>query len=238
MTRKLNTNILIYIGNIISFILDILLLKKPLLYLLFSTTERKVYSLKNEGYLKDMGWLNSFEKGSPVGKHNDPLPWVTYPFIDFIAGRLKKNMDIFEFGSGNSTLYYAYKVGSITTVEHDKEWYQKMESIGFPANVHGIYQELKNDGKYSNTASLDGKKYDIIIVDGRDRVNCVKNALVALKNHGIIILDDSEREEYKSVFSFMEMNEFKKIDFWGVAPGLSYKKNTTIFYRVNNCLGI
>ena len=43
----------------------------------------------------------------PIDKNSNPLPWVTYGFIDFISERLNKSIDVFEYGSGNSTLWYA-----------------------------------------------------------------------------------------------------------------------------------
>ena len=82
------------------------------------------------------------------------------------------------------------------------------------------------------------KKFDIVIVDGRDRVNCVKNAIDSIKENGIIILDDSERMAYSEGVNFLLNNNFSKLDFWGISPGLFYKKNTTIFYRKDNCLNI
>lgn len=82
------------------------------------------------------------------------------------------------------------------------------------------------------------KKYHIIIIDGRDRVNCIKNSIKCLKPEGVIVLDDSERTQYLEGIRFLLNEGFKKIDFWGISPGLSYKKSTTIFYTENNCLGI
>jgi hypothetical protein len=51
-------------------------------------------------------------------------------------------------------------------------------------------------------------------------------------------LDDSERDAYDEAVSFLLSNNFKKIDFWGISPGLFYKKSTTIFYKKKNCLDI
>jgi len=31
---------------------------------------------------------------------------------------------------------------------------------------------------------------------------------------------------------------YNDLDFWGIAPGIFYKKCTSILYRDNNCLGI
>jgi len=53
------------------------------------------------------------------------------------------------------------------------------------------------------------------IVDGRDRVNCLKSALASLASNGVVVLDDSERDRYNPTVDFMLENGFKKISFGG-----------------------
>lgn len=198
---------------------------------------KQLISMNESGYLNEIGWINSFKNQMPMDKDSKPLPWVTYGFIDFISDRLNKDMDIFEYGSGNSTLWYGERVNSVTSVEHDRDWYEKIKS-NMPKNVNINYQKLVYNDKYSNFSNNSNVKFDIVIVDGRDRVNCVKNAIFSIKDNGIIVLDDSEREQYKEGIEFLQHKNFKKLDFWGISPGLLYKKNTTIFYKSSNCLGI
>ena len=66
----------------------------------------------------------------------------------------------------------------------------------------------------------------------------MRHSLEALSPIGVIILDDSERKEYSERISLLVKNNFKRIDFWGIAPGILYRKCTTIFYKNLNCLGI
>lgn len=198
---------------------------------------KMLMSMNESGYLSEIGWINSFNINMPIDHNFKPLPWVTYSFIDFISERLTKDMYIFEYGSGNSTLWYAKKVNFVTSVEHDIHWFNKIKNT-MPSNVDINYEELVYGEKYSNFSNNMDKKYDIIIVDGRDRINCIKNSLNNLKDNGIIVLDDSERMSYRDGINILLENNFKKIDFWGISPGLFYKKNTTIFYKTNNCLGI
>lgn len=194
-------------------------------------------SQKHEGYLFESGWFEAFRSGSAVDKNNNPVPWLTYPFISFISERLNKTMDIFEFGSGNSTFFYSDKVNSVTTVEHNQAWYEKV-STRKKNNVTLLFVPLDENDKYCRSAIESGKKYDLIIIDAEDRVNCIINCLDALKENGIIILDDSERKEYLEGVEFLLKNFFKKIDFWGIAPGVLLKKCTTIFYKPDNCVNI
>jgi hypothetical protein len=212
-------------------------LKKALKVLSNPKILRMLIGMNSNGYLKEIGWINSFNNQMPVDNDSNPIPWVTYGFIDFISNRLNTNMNIFEYGSGNSTLWYAKRVNSVDSIEHDQKWYEKIKH-NMPHNVNINYIELVYGGDYSLFSQTMDRKYDIVIVDGRDRVNCIKNSIDSIKEDGVIVLDDSERTEYVEAINFLLDNNFKKIDFWGISPGLFYKKNTTIFYRDNNCLGI
>lgn len=108
------------------------------------------------GYLNEIGWIDSWIMKKPINKDKAPLPWVTYSFIDFIEKRLSKKMNLFEYGSGNSTLYYANKVCSITSVEHDKDWFNKI-SDSMPNNSKLIYQDFVYGGEYSSMAEAQEK---------------------------------------------------------------------------------
>ncbi|MGA8264286.1 MAG: hypothetical protein WB779_07590 [Ignavibacteriaceae bacterium] len=189
------------------------------------------------GYLLDNGWFQSYKNKTSVDKNGNPIPWITYPFIDFISERLNKNIDIFEFGSGNSTFFYATKVKSLITVEHDKQWFDKISKI-IPENVEIIFREGDTDGNYCRCIKDTHNKFDIIIDDALDRVNCIYSSLESLSEKGVIILDDSERKEYKDGVDFLIKSNFKKLDFWGIAPGILFRKCTSVFYKKNNCLEI
>ncbi|MCY1542979.1 hypothetical protein D9M68_787620 [compost metagenome] len=93
-------------------------------------------------------------------------------------------------------------------------------------------------GLYSKKAASLNEKFDVIIVDGRDRVNCCIHAINALTEQGVIVLDDSEREVYEDARLFLTEKGFKEIPFSGISPGLFYEKRTSVFYKSDNCLGI
>jgi len=211
--------------------------REKLMFLLSDNVDHVLLGFKRANYLYDIGWTNSIATGNVVDAANNPLPWVTYPFIQFIGERLNNTLDVFEFGSGNSTLYYAGKVGTVTSVEHDKFWYDKIKS-SMPSNVNLFYCELNDGGDYINYAVTTKKLYDIIIVDGMERVDCCINNVDALSPSGIVIIDDTERVEYAKATDFLKEKGFKRLDFWGTAPTVYYFRCTTIFYRDNNCLGI
>jgi hypothetical protein len=198
---------------------------------------KALLSYGHKGYLNSIGWFTAFDEKKAVDAVGNPLPWVTYSFIDFIKNRINKSQAIFEYGSGSSTLFYAKKAGSVTSVEHDKTWFENVKNTSL-ANAEMIFCQLETDGEYAKKASLLNKKFDIIIVDGRDRVNCCKYSINALTDAGVIVLDDSERPEYQPARDFLTQNGFKELSFSGISPGLFYEKATSVFYRVNNCLDI
>lgn len=194
-------------------------------------------SYGHKGYLATIGWFKAFDTRQAVDGSGNPLPWVTYSFIDFIKTRLNKELTIFEYGSGNSTLFYASKVKRVVSVEHDEAWYQRIVKEKAP-NAEMIFTQLEKGGEYSQKAGLLGEKFDVIIVDGRDRVNCCKYSVDALSDNGVLVLDDSEREIYQEARTFLTEKGFKELPFTGISPGLFYNKATSVFYKATNCLGI
>lgn len=65
--------------------------------------------------------------------------------------------------------------------------------------------------------SEDLQKYTIIIIDGLYREACLKKSVDYLD--GILILDDSERNENGDLKSFKK-RKFKALNFWGLAAGI------------------
>ncbi|MEJ5961236.1 FkbM family methyltransferase [Pedobacter immunditicola] len=194
-------------------------------------------SYGHKGYLANIGWFKAFDTQQAVDANGEALPWVTYSFIDFIKDRLNKEQKVFEYGSGSSTLFYAKRVSKVVSVEHDENWFNKIVRTK-PANADMIFTKLEKGGEYSKKAALLGEQFDIIIVDGRDRVNCCKESIHALSKQGVLVLDDSERKEYDEARFFLKDNGFKELSFSGISPGLFYFKATSVFYKTENCLGI
>ena len=198
---------------------------------------RTLLAFNSKGYLDETGWFNAFFSHSPVDVDGNPIPWVTYSFIDFINERLNKRHTVFEFGSGNSTFFYSKHAAKVVSVEHDRDWYDNVLRLK-PENAELIYCQLRTDGDYCRTPLKLQTKFDIIIIDGRDRVNCCKQAISSLSAGGVIILDDAEREKYAEGLVFLKTQGFKQLSFTGISPGLFYLKATSVFYKPGNCLGV
>ncbi|HPS74615.1 MAG TPA: hypothetical protein PLD52_10020 [Bacteroidales bacterium] len=77
--------------------------------------------------LTKRGWWRSFHKKLVVDKNNLPIPWWTYPFIDFLIPRLSGEFCVLEFGSGSSTIWLSRFVKQVISVEDHEEWAKKIE---------------------------------------------------------------------------------------------------------------
>lgn len=188
-------------------------------------------------HLRRIGWLRSIEERMPLDREGNPLPWYTYPAISFLGERVKPYMDVFEYGSGNSTLWWSKRISHVTSCEHDHSWYEKMKPQ-LPANVDYIYCELDYGGQYCHIISPFQNCFDCIVIDGRDRVNCAKNSIGALKKDGVIIWDNGEREKYQEGYDYLVRQGFRRLNFWGPGPINNFDWCTALFYRPDNCLGI
>lgn len=189
-------------------------------------------------YLKPKGWFESRYLHQPLDENKNPIPWLTYSAIHFINQKLSlRPMRVFEYGSGNSTIWFSSRVQSIVSIENDVDFYNKM--LKKVSAISNISYELKalNDN-YSAAVLGYENAFDILIIDGRERVQCAKNCIKALKKDGIIIFDNSDRVQYQEAYDFIEKNEFKKLEFNGVGPIGHVEWKTTIYYRDDNCFEI
>jgi protein-L-isoaspartate O-methyltransferase len=67
---------------------------------------------------------------------------MNYSVVEFLRQRLTKNMLLFEYGSGYSTLFFSKLVKKVVSVEYDKDWYERMSKEGLNENVTGSTRNL------------------------------------------------------------------------------------------------
>jgi precorrin-6B methylase 2 len=188
------------------------------------------------GYMLQTGWLKSFYTKRSVDKSGNPIPWITYPGLRFVAEKMRPELRVFEYGSGGSTRWYADRVKEIISVEHEAAWYKIVRDMGLPANV-SLLQRSLNSG-YSDAILEQDGTFDFVIIDGRQRNACLRAALQKLSPQGIILFDNSEVAEYAESLILMEKEGFKHLHFWGMVAITPGESCTTLFYRTNNCFAI
>lgn len=201
----------------------------------FFKAQGLVYSSRS--MLRKLGYVESAKAKRPVRRDGSPLPWMNYHIIQFLEDRLTDDLSLFEYGSGNSTCFYASYVKDVISLEMDEEWYSIVKET-MPENVSLILFDESRDGRYTECAAKQGKKFDVIVVDAAERNECAMKAPDALSHKGIIILDDSFREFHAECIDYLLNHGFRKLDFEGIKPNSIRAYRSTIFYRADNCVGL
>lgn len=185
--------------------------------------------------LSELGWSESYYARQSINRSKEPIPWNTYAFVSFLEPRLQRSFRVFEYGCGNSTLWYAARVGEVISVEHDESWAMKVQpQLPTTARIcvrrigEGYVEEITNHGAF-----------DVVVVDGENRIECIRASLSQLKPDGVVILDNAEWvalfQEAKQV---MAEHGFRCIEFRSMGPINLYLSTTVVFYRSQSCLGI
>jgi len=173
-------------------------------------------------YYKIFKWRNPF------------VPWTSQASIKTFEKILTRDMVGLEYGSGNSTIFFASHLKELTSIEHNKEWFKivkanlqklKLTNVDYrfiPATKkdnqqysYTFYKDYNLTEKdfqirtdyheyFSFVKEFPNNHFDFIIVDGRARVECCLNAIPKLKSNGIFVLDNSDRNRYKPVFKVLK----------------------------------
>jgi precorrin-6B methylase 2 len=185
----------------------------------------------------DEGWLRSFREGRSIDREGKPLPWIAYGAIRFLESQVRSDLRVFEYGAGNSTRWWAARVSRVVSCESDADWVSEIRD-GLPSNASIRHVPLEPPGAYETAARDSGENYDIIVIDGRRRVECARHSLEALTPNGIVIFDNSERRTYAPALAHLSEAGFKRLDFTGLSPIATVRSRTSIFHRDSNCLGL
>jgi tRNA(Met) C34 N-acetyltransferase TmcA len=173
---------------------------------------------------KHYGYDLSVKKGRPIDIDGNPIPWFTYSAIEYLSQLNLSEKTVLEWGSGNSSLFFAKRVKSIVSIESDNEWYKEISDRKLQ-NQEVLFSKIEN---YEKIPSLIGKKFDIVIVDGKKRYECSKEVSKFLNDGGIVILDNSDW--YKNSAKEIRNIGLIQVDFSGIGPINSYIWTTSIFF--------
>lgn len=173
------------------------------------------------------------------------VPWWSYDAIDQVAAFLKDRPGarVFEYGSGASTIWLARRAGPVISVEHDADWYPiisertkefaniRLDLIPpdrdfdaeFPSCRAGYTGRSFKD--YATSIVQAEEPFDLIIIDGRARAACLEQAIEHLAPDGMIVFDNSGRQEYHASINAVAGDT--RI-FRGRVPSLPYTDQTTL----------
>ena len=179
---------------------------------------------------------------------NRDLPWMAPGAVARLREYLEPSMTGFEWGSGGSTAFLGRRLAELTSVEHDAGWYAVVHERLANGTVNNVNLALVPPGHSENADAetewdLDGyvpRKpefsayfnyirrfddafFDLVVVDGRARVACVINAASKVKPRGVLLLDNTERSEYREASD--------RLKTWEKTVYTDWMTETTIFQR-------
>jgi hypothetical protein len=173
---------------------------------------------------RDMGQLNTMMLNLPVDANDRPLPWYTYPAIEYLRQFDFTDKHIFEFGCGNSSLFWLEMGATVWSVEHDRAWHDKVSGKSMPR--HTVYFADSAE-PYVGSIELPGQSFDVVVIDGQWREACVSPAIARLKPGGFIILDNADRDH--DAADALRARDFFEVDFNGFGPINDYTWTTALF---------
>ncbi len=194
-----------------------------------------MYSKKFNAFIdmwrNDYAMEKSIDEQMCVDKEGNPLPWYTYPAIEYLRQFDYRCKKIFEFGTGYSSLFWAKRAAQVVAVEDNQEWFARWQK---ELKADNLQIKLCQNDDYE--AELD-EQFDVIVIDGKKRRQCAQRALQFLNDGGMIIVDDSDRvnnsSEYKMMLAELKNAGLLQIDFFGCCPMNNFTKVTSIFFSRN-----
>jgi len=168
----------------------------------------------------EYGFLESSRKNIPVNDKNEIMPMYTYPCYEWLNSIDWTDNKVFEYGTGYSTIWWQNKNVNYHAVEDNKQWYDMIKD---KTNI----KHEPECNKYSQSIYNYDFKFDVIVIDGIVRFDCVKPALERIKDDGIIIFDNSDW--HKNSKEELDKSDLISTHFHGFKP-LHVDSETTSCY--------
>lgn len=176
------------------------------------------------------GHLNSVRSRSSVDAAGQPIPWYTYPAIEYLQQLDISDKTVFEYGSGNSTLFWAARACRVVCVEDEERWSTHLRARA-PQNC-AVLQEA-DLRRYVEVIGRYPEGFDIIVVDGpirgHTRLKCARAAVKHLKPGGMIILDNSDWLPQST--QVLRDADLLQVDMSGFIPIGDHTQTTSFFFH-------
>jgi SAM-dependent methyltransferase len=101
---------------------------------------RRRLAAYGEAYLKPLGWDRSVVSRQAENR-DGPVPWITYPALRMLERVVQPHFKVFEYGAGNSSLWWAARVAEVVAVEHDPIW-AELVATRAPANLRVLARTM------------------------------------------------------------------------------------------------
>jgi hypothetical protein len=167
-----------------------------------------------------------------ISKKGQPIPWYTYPAVDFLRARDFRDAEVLELGAGQSTLWWSRRAAAVVAFEGDERWFESLledkpeSSRIFLADMRG--REACEASIRSTLVSTHPRRFDVVVIDGLFREQMVPIALDYVSDDGMIIVDNADGYGMGTAFADVGL---LRADFYGYAPGVYLPHCTSIYFR-------
>lgn len=123
-------------------------------------------------------------------------PWLTPEAIRFIAAYLQETDCALEVGSGRSTAWIGSRVRSLTSIESNQSWFERvghmLDEAGLRERVDLVYA-VDASSHLQTIGVLPDRSLDFCLIDGKHRGATAVAALPKMKPGGLLVVDDVHR---------------------------------------------
>jgi Methyltransferase domain len=135
-------------------------------------------------------------------------PWISQGAVRFLDANLDRKGSGLEWGSGRSTTWFAKRLGSLTSVEHDRGWAKAVRQRLAAAEVRNIdYLEVPLDHPQSEETKpwydrepryvAVAKRFQdsslcFALVDGHYRQACIRAVIPKLRPGALLVVDNTD----------------------------------------------
>lgn len=182
-----------------------------------------------------------------------PEPWLPYSVTKFIRQVIQPH-NVFEWGSGGSTVMFLEMGCWLVSIEHDPAWYDRINGqLKNRTLAHYHYRLIpyeqgeigpdKADPTHYKSGStelgpvnfraycsviVDGPPFDLVLVDGMARASCLAHAAGKVKPGGWLVLDNTGDRPYYLEKTHHLFAGWETVVIDGRGPILDYPWQTTI----------
>jgi hypothetical protein len=163
----------------------------------------------------------------PNKEADQGTPWWNDRAIAYITENLRAGDQVFEWGSGASTIWLCDHGAKVISIEHDAEWVGKVTTRCPAADIRAI-PDSAEDYIGAIDEFADGS-FDIVIVDGLYRPECLVRGASKVKPGGLLILDDTDQQKNARARN-TALPQWKRVSFTGFKASKDVRQ-TTFFRR-------
>ena len=139
---------------------------------------------------------------------------------------------VLEIGGGASTAWWLKRGNRVTTLETDPKWISEIENSCSAWKHRHKLMCIPSAATEDVVGVIRDERFQIVVNDGPgDRAALSTILAAALTDSGMLIWDNSDRQEYEESMNALAQQGWSQLHFFGMSPISAYASRSTIFYR-------